>query len=178
MEVINTNIEGLLIRINKVVRDSRGFLAEIMPSGLEDDFLQAGLKSIHVSVATEKHIARAGHLHKKNVENFFTISGTALWLFVDCRKGSPTFNKFYSLIICQKKSSSEASIPSYIIEDLQMAQVLVPAGVYRIFWPLTDEDVTILALASEPYNRDDYDKIDLNDYPEIKEHLLRFGIEV
>ena len=178
MEDINTNIDGLLIRINKVVRDSRGFLAEILPSGLEDNFLQAGLKSIHVSVATEKNVDRAGHLHKKNIENFFTISGTALWLFVDCRKDSPTFNKFYSTILGQKNPTSEKNIPSYIIEDSQMAQVLVPAGVYHIFWPLTDEDVTILALASEPYNKDDYDKINLNDYPEITGHLLKFGIKV
>lgn len=178
MEIVNTNIDGLLIRINRVFRDSRGFLAEIAPFGLEDTFLKAGVKNIHASVATEKNVARAGHLHKKNIENFFTISGTALWLFVDCRKDSPTFNKFYSIILGQKKPTSETSTPSYIIEDSQMAQVLVPAGVYHIFWPLTDEDVTIFALASEPYNKDDYDKIDLNDYPEIKGHLDKFGIKV
>lgn len=178
MESVNTNINGLLIRINKVVRDSRGFLAEIMPFGFEDTFLQAGLKSIHVSVATEKNVARAGHLHKKNVENFFTVSGTALWLFVDCRKESPTFNNFYSIILGQKNPISETSVPSYIIEDSQMAQVLVPTGVYHIFWPLTDEDVTILALSSEPYNKDDYEKLDLKNIPGIKEKLIQYGIVI
>ncbi len=178
MEVINTNIHGLSIRMNKVVKDNRGFLAEIAPFGLEYDFLKAGLKGIHISVATEKNVARAGHSHKKNIENFFTISGTALWLFVDCRQDSPTFNKFYSVILGQENPTLETDTPSYIIKDSQMAQVLVPAGIYHIFWPLTDEDVTIIALASEPYNKDDYDKINLGDYPEIKEYLIKFGISV
>jgi len=177
MEIIDSIIDGLLIRTNKVVRDNRGFLAEVMPAGLGDEFLQAGLKSIHVSVATEKNVARAGHLHRKNIENFFTISGTALWLFVDCRKDSPSFNKFYSIILGQRKNS-QVDVPSYTIENSQMAQILVPAGVYHIFWPLTDEDVTVLALASESYDKNDYEKISLNDYPEIKEYLLKFGIEV
>ncbi len=178
MEVVNTGIEGLLIRINKVVKDDRGFLAEIAPFGLEDAFLKAGVKNIYVSAATEKNVARAGHLHKKNIENFFTVAGTALWLFVDCRQDSPTFKKFYSVILGYKKTTSESNIPSYIIEDSQMAQVLIPAGVYHVFWPLTEDRVTVLAIASESYNKDDYDKIDLNNYPEIKEHLNKFGIKV
>lgn len=178
MEVVKTNIDGLLIRINKVIKDNRGFLAEIAPLGLEDTFLEAGVKNVYVSVATEKHVARADHFHKKNIENFFTISGTALWLFIDCRKDSPTFNNFYSVVLGYNKPPVEVNAPHYIIENSQMAQTLIPAGVYHAFWPLTEDSVTVLAIASEQYDKDDYGKIDLNNYPEIKEHLNKFGIKL
>jgi len=176
MEIIQTNIEGLTIRINKVVKDERGFLAEIAPYA-EDSFLKAGIGNIYVSVAKERNVAKAGHFHKKNVENFFTISGTSLWLFVDCRNDSLTFNKFYTVIL-GSKNFPQADTPFYTIEDSKMAQVLVPSGVYHIFWPITDDDVTVLAIASEPYDKSDYEKIDLNNYPEIKNRLEKFEIQV
>lgn len=178
MEIIKTNIDGLQLRLNKVLSDERGFLAELAPSGLEDPFLQHGIRNIYTSVATGKQIARAGHLHKKNIENFFTISGTALWLFVDCRKDSPTFNNFYSVILGAKKPNFEVDSPCYTVEDSKMAQALIPVGVYHIFWPLTDENVMVLAIASEPYDKEDYEKIDLKNYPSIIDHLTKFGIKL
>lgn len=178
MEFIKTNIDGLLLRKNKVVKDTRGFLAEIAPAGSEDALLVEGIKNIYASIATGKHIARAGHLHKKNIENFFTISGTALWLFVDCRKESPTFNKYHMVILGSKPPSFETDIPYYTIEGSIIAQAFIPAGVYHVFWPLTDENVTVLAIASESYDKNDYDKIDLKNYPEIRSRLAEFGIVV
>lgn len=178
MEIIKTNIEGLDIRINKVIKDERGFLTQIPNSVSDDPFLKAGIKNIYVSVAQKKFVARAGHYHNKNIENFFAISGTSLWLFIDCRKESPTFNNFYTVILGSKKPSLESGTPFYTIDESQMAQVLVPSGVYHVFWPLTDEDVTILALASETYDEKDYGRPDLNNYSQIKPHLAKFGINV
>lgn len=180
MEIVKTNIEGLTIRINKVVRDKRGFLAEISRSAKDDDFLKLGIQNIYISVATEKKVARGGHFHKKNAENFLTLSGTTLWLFIDCRKESPTFNNFYSVILGSDKLQIETDISYYTLDDSKMAQTLIPPGVYHIFWPLTNASVMVLAIASEPFkeDREDHFTIDLNERKDIKNHLMKFGISV
>jgi len=179
MEIVNTNIQGLTIRINKVMSDERGFLGEMAPSFASDSFFKAGVNNIYVSVAKKKLVARAEHYHNKNIENFFTISGTALWLFIDFRKDSPTFNNFYTVILGAKKALSDNGIPSYTVDDLKMAQVLVPTGVYHVYWSLTDEDVAVLAIASEPYDKNDYERPDirtLENFSQVKLHLEKFGI--
>ena len=180
MEIIKTNIEGLDIRINKVVRDKRGFLAEISRSAEDDDFLKLGIQNIYISVATEKQVARGGHFHKKNIENFLTLSGTTLWLFIDCREESPTFNNFYSVILGSDKPQIQTGIPYYTLDDSKMAQTLIPLGVYHVFWPLTNDSVMVLAIASEPFkeNKEDHFTIDLNEREDIKKYLMKFGISV
>ena len=178
MENISTTIDSLIIRINKVVTDDRGFLAEISHSFADDPFLKLGVKNIYVSVARKKFVQRAGHFHNRNIENFFTVSGTSLWVFIDCRKESPTFNNIYTVILGSKKPSIETDIPFYTIDDSKMAQVLVPNGIYHVFWPLTDEEVTVLALASETYDKEDYERPDINNYQQIKAHLKKFGMTI
>lgn len=176
-KIIETNIEGLLIKLNKVVIDERGFLAEMAPSGLEDNFFKNGVKNIYTSTAVGKHIARAGHFHYKNYENFYTISGTALWMFVDCRKESKTFNKTFSVIL-GSKSLNTAKDPVYTIDRKFLAQVLVPPGVYHIFWPLTEEPVSVVAIASESHNEADYEKPDIKSFSSAVEKLNEYGIVV
>lgn len=180
MEIITTNIEGLDIRINKVVRDKRGFLVEISPRVKDDPFLKAGIQNMYISVATEKHTARGGHFHKKNVENFLTLSGVTLWLFIDCRKESPTFNQFYSIILGSEKPQIETDVPYYTLNDSKMVQTLIPPGVYHVFWPLTNDSVIVLAIASEPFKEDkeDHFTINLSEYEDVKKHLMKFGISV
>jgi len=156
---VETGISGLKIKVNKVVMDKRGVLCELS-AGENDNFLASGVKNIYASIATGKHTARAGHFHFKNVENFYTLSGTALWFFKDCRKGSPTHGKEFKIILGFDKPNVSTKTPFLTIDNSQMAQVLVPSGVYHIFWPLTEAPVTVLAIASEPYDKDDYARPD------------------
>jgi len=177
MEIIKTDINGLTIRINKVVKDNRGFLAELAPLGTGDPFLKSGVKNVYVSVASKKHIPRAGCLHNKTIENFYTLSGTALWIFWDSRSTSPTFNKVFTVIL-GSKAPSMARDPFYTIDESKMAHVYVPTGVYHTFLPLTDEPVTVLAMSSHQYDESDYKKADLKLIPNIKEKLDEYGIVI
>lgn len=165
-EIINTGIGGLKIKINKVVPDKRGALCEILPDGINNNFLKNKIGNIYASIATGRE-ARAGHYHFKNIENFYTLSGTALWIFKDFRNESPTFGKIYCVILGFDDIKTE-NINSFTIDSSKMAQVTVPAGVYHVFCPLTEKPVTVLAIASEPHNDKDYVRINPEEIPEIK----------
>ena len=90
-QVLVTTLKDLTIVLNKVIGDPRGYLAEMAPGGIKNEFLKKGFGNLYAAVATGKHVARAGHYHFKSWENHYTLTGTALWLFTDFRKQSPTF---------------------------------------------------------------------------------------
>src|SRR6056297_3555329 len=105
-EELQTPIEGLKVSLNKVVEDERGYLAELLPGGTENELApKEGIGNIYLSVGGKKGEPRGGHYHNELVENFFTISGQALWLFKDYREGSPTKGETFSLILGEGKKS-------------------------------------------------------------------------
>lgn len=167
-EIINTDIERLEIKLNKVVSDRRGALCEVLPDG--SDGINYKIRNVHASIAVQKGIPRAGHYHNKNIEIFYTLTGSALWIFMDYRKSSPTFGKIWSAILGFDGMKING-ICSYTIDNSQMAQVLVPAGVYHVFYPLTEKLVTVLSIASETYDEKDYVRINPEDIMEIKDIL-------
>ncbi len=177
-EEIETSIEGLKIRIQKVVGDSRGVLCELAPEGMADSFFSAGVRNMYTSVAVGKHTQRAGHYHHKNQEVFYTLTGTALWIFADFRKDSSTFGKIYAVVVGAERPPIESSTPAFVIDDKKIAQVFVPSGVYHAYWPLTDTSVYVLAVASQPYNKEDYIYPKLEEIPGIGEILGKYGIAV
>ena len=156
MKIIKTPIEGLKIKLNKVIGDRRGYLYELAPGGKDNEFLRDGIGNIYCSTATQRGIPRGGHYHEKLVENFFTISGLALWLFKDFRKKSSTFGKAWGVILGEEeKINLPASFPAYLLPYV-MAQVWVPAGVYHVYYPLTSSKVIVLAVTSLPHDDSDY----------------------
>ena len=159
-ELVETTIADLKIRINKVIEDQRGFLCELAPKGLNDELLVGGVRNIYASTAIGKGKGRGGHYHEKNIESFFTLSGTALWFFHDFRQKSPTFDTSYAVIL-GLESPEDMPCPVYTVSQSKMAQVSVPPGVYHVFYPLTDKPVTVVALASEGFDKNDYV------YPEV-----------
>lgn len=173
---IETGIDGLKIKFNKVNSDERGVLCEIAKPE-NDDFLKFGIKNIYASIATGKNVPRAGHFHFKNVENFYTLSGTALWIFKDYRKDSPTFGKMFKIILgFNSPEGLSKNIDVVTIDKSQMAQILVPNGVYHIYWPMNDEKVIVLALASENYDEKDYwraDNKEMESINKIAESVLK-----
>lgn len=175
-KILETPIEGLKIKLNKVVPDERGALCEMAPGGLVHEFFEKGVKNIYSSIATGKHIARAGHMHSKNIENFYTLTGTALWAFKDMRQGSTTEGKFFAFIVGYDSPESDSGLDSYTIDKSQFAQVIVPTGVLHIYWPLTDKQVTVVAVASQPYEAHDYQYVDWKTVPEMTDLAKRFGI--
>ena len=83
IEHIATTIKGLNLYLNKVVSDERGSYCDMAPGGTDNPLYADGIKHIHASIATKRFTPRGGHYHYKLKENFFTLSGTALWNFYD-----------------------------------------------------------------------------------------------
>jgi len=160
MEIIKTNIVGLKIKLNKVIGDARGYLYEVLPGGNDSELIGGKIGNVYCSTATQKGIARGGHYHHKLLENFYTLSGTCLWLFKDFRKDSQTFGKTYAVITGEKDENANIKdIDSYFLPDA-LAQILVPEGVYHVYYPLTEKKVEVLAITNLPHDNDDYVKFD------------------
>lgn len=177
-EIVKTNIDGLVIRINKVIGDVRGVLCELAPKGLEDEMLSAGVKNVYASMPTQRGIARGGHYHLRQIENLYTLAGTVLWVFCDMRGDSKTKGNVFPVILGWQKPPDEKGVQVLTIDQNKMAQVMVPPGVYHIFAPLTEEKAVVLNLASRAYDKTDYAYPELSSLPEVKKVLDSFGVSI
>ncbi len=178
-EIITTEISGLEVHPQKVFGDIRGVLAEMIQDGSENPVVkERGIGNIYTSMGTGKHIARAAHFHFKNHEVFFTLTGTALWLFHDFRQDSPTFGTNAGLVLGMHAPKEPVHHPVFTIDQKQLARVVVPTGVYHAFWPLTDEPVATVAVASTPHNDSDYDRRTIKQVPGFLDILAQYGMDV
>lgn len=174
-----TAIEGLLVRPQKVVGDSRGLLAEMLQDGAASPLVAAhGIGNVYASIATGKHVGRAAHFHFENHEIFYTLTGTALWLFHDFREGSPSFGADFGLVLGSDRLEGKLLHDSYLLADGKFAGVEVPVGVYHAFWPLTEEKVVTVAVASVPHSDADYDRRPPAEVPGFREILAGYGISL
>ncbi len=179
MEIIKTEIDGLEIRPQKMVGDHRGWLLEMFPGGMANPAVQPwGFGNLCASVATGKHIPRGGHYHYHDHEIFFTLTGSALWLFYDFREDSPTKGKIEGLITGAAVPPGQIYHTSYTVAEQKFVQVSVPVGVYHVFWPLTDEVVHVIELGSVPYDSADYWRGKPAEIPGFPEILKKYGIPV
>lgn len=151
---INTTIDGVTILLNRFIGDERGWLGELLPNGNANLDVKDGLGNIYLSVATGKYITRAGHYHHRQSELFFTVSGVALWAFRDYRELSPTFGKVYSVVFTD--SEIDTNFPLYRIGADAMPGIVVPHGVYHVYWALADAPVRVVCMATTPHDDTDY----------------------
>ncbi len=170
------HIQGLEIQPQKVVGDERGFLAEMIQGGTKNAVTDHGIGNIYTSVAVGKHTGRAAHYHYKNHEIFFTLTGTALWLFYDFRKESVTFGETVGVVVGMKKPDFPVHHEIYTLDEKKFVRVVVPAGVYHAYWPLTDEPVMVTAVASEMHDNADYWRGKPSEVPGFTEILAQYGI--
>ena len=175
-EILKTNIDGLVIRMNKVVAGATGALCELAPAGFSDEFFSTGVKNIYASIATAKGSARGGHYHMRQNENFYVLSGTLLWIFVDFRENSKTNGEIFSVITGFAFPKENKNIPAYTIDKNQMAQLFIPAGVYHIWGQLSEEKAVVLAVSSEHYDKTDYAYPKIEELPKVKKILDEFNM--
>ncbi len=177
--IITTDIAGLEVEIQKVFGDSRGLLAEMIQGGTKNPVVAAhGIGNVYTSIATGKHVARAAHFHHKNREIFFTLTGTALWLFHDFRESSPTFGKNAGFVLGADAPTVPVFHPAFTLDRKEMARIVVPTGVYHAYWPLTDEKVVTIAVASETHDDADYDRRTIKTVPGFLDILAQYGMDV
>ena len=97
MKIINTKIKGLKIIKSKIFKDNRGFLRETFRKNLlnNQDF------PFDIMSYSKKNVLRGLHFQSKNSQaKIITVThGKIMDVAVDLRKNSPTFGKYFSLII-------------------------------------------------------------------------------
>ncbi len=97
MKLVDTKIKGLKIIKSNVFKDKRGFLRETYQKRIvsKKDF------PFDVMSSSKKNVLRGLHFQSKNSQaKIITVtSGKILDVAVDLRKKSPTFGKYFSIII-------------------------------------------------------------------------------
>jgi len=102
MEIIKTNLEGILIIKPDVFRDDRGYFFEsfnytrFMKEGLDLSFVQDNESSSKKGVLRGLHFQVPPFEQAKLVR---VMKGAALDVAVDLRKTSPTFGKWTSILL-------------------------------------------------------------------------------
>lgn len=105
MEVIKTDIEGVVIIEPHVFSDSRGYFFESFSQKLYDealgdiDFVQDNESCSSWGVMRGLHFQRPPHAQAKLVR---CVRGSVLDVAVDIRKGSPTFGKHVACLLTEE----------------------------------------------------------------------------
>ena len=98
-----TKINGLIILKTKIFKDYRGSLKEVFQNRvLKKDFV------FDVMSKSKKKVLRGLHIQTKNAQaKLITVThGKIFDVAVDLRNKSPTFGKYYSLIISENSDFS------------------------------------------------------------------------
>lgn len=128
MEVINTEIEGLLIIKPKVYRDNRGYFFESFSKRSFEEqvcnsvFVQDNESRSKYGVLRGLHFQMPPYEQAKLIR---IVSGKILDVAVDIRKDSPTFGKHFSIELSEDN----------------MLQLFIPRGFAHGFVVLSDEAV-------------------------------------
>lgn len=159
MEIVKTEIEGLLILKPGVFRDDRGYFFESYRSedlekyGADTGFVQDNESMSIAGVLRGLHFQRPPHAQAKLVR---VVRGAVLDVAVDIRKESPTFGRWKSVILDQQNKH----------------MMYIPAGFAHGF--LTLEDNTIFQYkCTAYYNRESEGAIRWDD-PDLG---ISWGIE-
>jgi len=105
MEVIKTNIEGLLEIIPNVFEDDRGYFYESFNKeiynglGITDEFLQDNQSMSSSGVLRGLHFQNPPFAQGKLVR---VVTGAVLDIAVDIRKNSPTYGKHHSVVLTEE----------------------------------------------------------------------------
>ncbi len=149
MELLKTQIEGLLILKPQIFIDARGLFFESYNEktfeslGILDKFVQDNQSLSQKGVIRGLHYQKPPFAQAKLVR---VIKGAALDVAVDIRKNSPTYGKYFSILL-----TGENNVQFYL-----------PSGFAHGFVSL--EDDTIFAYkCSNFYNKDSEESIIYND---------------
>ena len=103
MNIIRTDVDGVLIVEPKVFGDSRGYFMEVFSerdfraaTGLDVHFVQDNESMSSKGVLRGLHFQKAPYSQSKLVR---VVSGSVQDVAVDLRAGSPTFGKYVSVVL-------------------------------------------------------------------------------
>jgi len=149
MNIIKTNIKGLIIIEPKIFKDSRGCFFEIWNAkkfkqlGINQDFVQDNQSVSSKGVLRGLHFQNPPYTQAKLVR---VINGSVLDVAVDLRENSITYGMHFSVILSQKNNKS----------------LFIPKGFAHGFLSL--EDNTVFSYkCSANYNKDSEKSLLWND---------------
>ncbi|MFC1658750.1 dTDP-4-dehydrorhamnose 3,5-epimerase family protein [Candidatus Omnitrophota bacterium] len=131
-------IEGVGVKILKVIPDDRGRLMEIFRCD-DECFEQFG--QVYMTTAYPG-IVKAWHYHKLQADNFTCVSGKMLLALYDARQGSSTYGE----------------INDFVISLQEPKLVHIPKGVYHGFKNIGDTEAIIINTVTSPYNHKNPDE--------------------
>ena len=105
MEIIETNLKGLLVIKPKVFEDERGYFFEsynyqlFKQAGLDFNFVQDNQSLSHTGVLRGLHFQNNPNAQGKLVR---VISGSVFDVAVDIRKKSPTYGQWFGLELTEQ----------------------------------------------------------------------------
>jgi len=149
MNIIETGFEGLLLIEPKVFPDGRGYFFEsynkqtFRQFGLDTPFVQDNQSQSQRGVLRGLHFQNPPHAQTKLVR---VISGKALDVCLDIRKGSKTYGQHYTVELSAENKKA----------------LWIPEGFAHGFTALTD-DMVFCYKCSRNYHRDSEDGILWND---------------
>ena len=125
-------IQDVQVKKLKAIPDERGFLMEILrrDEDLFESFGQCYVTLVH------PRVVKGWHYHKKQVDHFACLAGTAKVVLYDAREKSKTYGK----------------IDEYIMSLENPIVLKIPTYVYHGFTAEGDRDAMILNLPTEPYH--------------------------
>lgn len=149
MELINTDFKGLFVIEPKVFEDDRGYFFEsfnqqvFQELGIDVSFVQDNQSKSQKGVLRGLHFQVPPNAQAKLVS---VVKGSVLDVAVDIRKNSPTYGKYYSIVLSGENKK----------------MLFIPEGFAHGF--LTLEDETIFSYkCSSFYNKNSEDSLLWND---------------
>ena len=137
-------IEGVKIKILKVIPDDRGRLMEILR---RDDEIFEKFGQVYMTTAYAG-VIKAWHYHKLQADNFACVSGNILFALYDGRSNSPTFGELDDFIL----SLNEPKL------------IHIPKGVYHGFKNIGDSEAIVINTVTNPYNHNNPDEYRLDPF--------------
>ncbi|MFH1678340.1 MAG: dTDP-4-dehydrorhamnose 3,5-epimerase family protein [Candidatus Omnitrophota bacterium] len=125
-------IEGVKVKILKVIPDERGRLMEILR---RDDEIFEEFGQVYITTACQG-IIKAWHYHKSQDDNITCISGRILLALYDARLDS----------------STRGQINDFIISLTEPKLIHIPKSVYHGFKNIGDSEAIVVNTVTKPYN--------------------------
>jgi len=139
-------IEGVRVKILKIIPDNRGRLMEILRC---DDECFQHFGQVYMTTAYPG-IIKAWHCHKLQEDNFTCISGKILLALYDAREHSPTYGE----------------INDFIISLQEPRLIHIPKEVYHGFKNIGLTEAIVINTVTNPYNYSNPDEYRLDAFDE------------
>lgn len=124
-------IDGVTLKILKVIPDARGRLMEILR---RDDPFYQGFGQVYLTTAYPQ-VVKAWHRHAHQTDHFCVLRGMIQLALYDGREGSPT----------------RGLTQTVFIGDHQPWLVQIPRGVWHGFKNIGEVEALVLNTVTEPY---------------------------